>query len=54
VMKVTQEALQIHGGVGYTKDYPVERYLRDAKVTEIYEGTSEIQRFVIARSILKD
>ncbi|MBU1708156.1 acyl-CoA dehydrogenase family protein, partial [bacterium] len=40
VMKVTQEALQIHGGVGYTKDYPVERYLRDAKVTEIYEGTS--------------
>ncbi len=54
VMKVTQEALQIHGGVGYTKEYPVERFLRDAKVTEIYEGTSEIQRFVIARSILKD
>ena len=54
VMKVTQEALQIHGGVGYTKDYPVERFLRDAKVTEIYEGTSEIQRFVIARAVLKD
>lgn len=54
VMKVTQEAVQIHGGVGYTKDYPVERMLRDAKVTEIYEGTSEIQRFVIARALLKD
>lgn len=54
VMKVTQEALHIHAGVGYTKDYPVERMLRDAKVTEIYEGTSEIQRFVIARDLLKD
>ncbi len=54
VMKVTQEAVQIHAGVGYTKDYPVERMLRDAKVTEIYEGTSEIQRFVIARTLLKD
>jgi alkylation response protein AidB-like acyl-CoA dehydrogenase len=54
VMKVTQEAVQIHAGVGYTKDYPVERMLRDAKVTEIYEGTSEIQRFVIARALLKD
>jgi butyryl-CoA dehydrogenase len=52
VMKVTQEAVQIHGGVGYTKDYAVERLLRDAKVTEIYEGTSEIQRFVIARALL--
>jgi alkylation response protein AidB-like acyl-CoA dehydrogenase len=54
VIKVTQEALQIHGGVGYTKDYPVERMLRDAKVTEIYEGTSEIQRFIIARSLMRD
>ena len=52
VMKVTQEALQIHGGVGYTMDYPVERMLRDAKVTEIYEGTSEIQRFIISRTLL--
>lgn len=52
VMKVTQEALQIHGGNGYTKDYPVERMLRDAKVTEIYEGTSEIQRMIIARNLL--
>lgn len=47
------EAIQIHGGYGYLKDFPVERYLRDAKITEIYEGTSEIQRLVIAREILK-
>ena len=46
------EAIQIHGGYGYLKDFPVERYLRDAKITEIYEGTSEIQRIVIAREIL--
>jgi len=52
VMKVTNEAVQIHGGNGYLKDYPVERMLRDAKVTEIYEGTSEIQRFIIARNLL--
>lgn len=52
VMKVTQEAVQIHGGAGYMKDYPVERMLRDAKVTEIYEGTSEIQRFIISRNLL--
>ncbi|HEY3294882.1 MAG TPA: acyl-CoA dehydrogenase family protein [bacterium] len=52
VMKVTNDALQIHGGNGYTMDYPVERMLRDAKVTEIYEGTSEIQRFILARSLL--
>ena len=48
----TGEAIQILGGYGYTKDFPVERYYRDAKITEIYEGTSEIQRLVIARSIL--
>ncbi len=52
VMRVTQEAVQIHGGNGYLKDYPVERMLRDAKVTEIYEGTSEIQRFIISRTLL--
>ncbi len=46
------EAIQIHGGYGYLKDFPVERYLRDAKITEIYEGTSEIQRMVIAREVL--
>ncbi|UCG69416.1 MAG: acyl-CoA dehydrogenase [Thermoplasmata archaeon] len=49
----TIKALQIHGGYGYTKDYPVERFFRDAKITEIYEGTSEIQRMIIASSLLK-
>ena len=48
----TAEAIQILGGYGYTKEFPVERYYRDAKITEIYEGTSEIQRLVIARQIL--
>ncbi|HEX2293550.1 MAG TPA: acyl-CoA dehydrogenase family protein, partial [Gaiellaceae bacterium] len=49
----TAEAIQILGGYGYTKEFPVERFYRDAKITEIYEGTSEIQRLVIARSILE-
>jgi len=48
------DAIQIHGGYGYVQEYLVERYLRDAKITEIYEGTSEIQRVVIARSLLKE
>ena len=51
-MKVTTKAVQLHGGYGYTKDYPVERMMRDAKITEIYEGTSEIQRVVISGNIL--
>ncbi|MBI1798168.1 MAG: acyl-CoA dehydrogenase family protein [Candidatus Eisenbacteria bacterium] len=51
---VTHQAVQIHGGYGYVKEYAVERYYRDARVMEIYEGTSEIQRLVIARSLLKD
>lgn len=51
-VEVTKEAVQIYGGYGYTKDYPVERYFRDAKCMEIYEGTSEIQKIVIARSLL--
>lgn len=51
-MWVTTQAVQIHGGYGYVTDYPVERHMRDAKVTEIYEGTSEIQRVVIARETL--
>lgn len=51
-MRATNHAIQIHGGYGYTKDFPVERYMRDAKLCEIGEGTSEIQRTVIARSIL--
>jgi alkylation response protein AidB-like acyl-CoA dehydrogenase len=53
-MWVTTKAIQIHGGCGYTTDYPVERFFRDAKITEIYEGTSEIQRIVIARETLKE
>lgn len=52
-VKSALEAIQIHGGYGYMKEYHVERYLRDAKITEIYEGTSEIQRIVIARELLK-
>lgn len=48
------EAIQVHGGYGYIRDFPVERYLRDAKITEIYEGTSEIQRMIIARELLKN
>ena len=51
-MWVTEKALQIHGGLGYSKEMPLERYFRDAKITEIYEGTSEIQRLVIARNVL--
>jgi acyl-CoA dehydrogenase len=51
---VTHQAVQVHGGYGYVKEYAVERYYRDARVMEIYEGTSEIQRLVIARSLLRD
>ncbi len=53
-MWITTKAIQIHGGYGYTTDYPVERHFRDAKITEIYEGTSEIQRLVIAANMFKD
>jgi len=52
-MKTTVEAIQVHGGYGYVKEYHVERLMRDAKITQIYEGTSEIQRVVISRSLLK-
>ncbi|WP_301107288.1 acyl-CoA dehydrogenase [Sporosarcina sp.] len=52
-MKVTTEAVQVFGGYGYTKDYPVERYMRDAKITQIYEGTQEVQRLVISRMLTK-
>ena len=52
-MKVTTQAVQIHGGYGYTRDFPVERMMRDAKITEIYEGTSEIQRLVIGASLIR-
>jgi acyl-CoA dehydrogenase len=52
-MQVTTDAVQVYGGYGYTKDYPVEKLMRDAKLMQIYEGTSQIQRLVIAREILK-
>jgi len=52
-MRITVEAVQIFGGYGFTKDYPVERYMRDAKITQIYEGTNEIQRLVIGRMLTK-
>ncbi len=52
-MKTTTDAIQVHGGYGYVKDYNVERYFRDAKILEIGEGTSEIQRLIISREILK-
>jgi acyl-CoA dehydrogenase len=51
-MRVTVDALQVHGGVGYSRELPLERYVRDAKVTQIYEGTNQIQREVIAREML--
>ena len=52
-MEVTTQAVQLFGGYGYTRDYPVERMMRDAKITEIYEGTSEVQRMVISAALLK-
>jgi alkylation response protein AidB-like acyl-CoA dehydrogenase len=52
-MRVTTDAVQVLGGYGYTRDFPVERYLREAKVTQIFEGTNQIQRLVIARDLLR-
>lgn len=52
-MEVTTKAVQLHGGYGYTREYPVERMMRDAKITEIYEGTSEVQKMVIAGNMLR-
>ena len=52
-MRVTTDAVQVFGGYGYTREYPVERYMRDAKITQIYEGTNQIQRIVIAKHLLK-
>jgi len=51
-MRVTTEAVQLLGGYGYTREYPVERMMRDAKITQIYEGTTQMQRLAIARAIL--
>lgn len=53
-MRVTTDAVQIYGGYGYMKDYPIEKYMRDAKITQIYEGTNQIQRVVIARNLIKE
>ncbi|MCH7761004.1 acyl-CoA dehydrogenase family protein [candidate division TA06 bacterium] len=53
-MKVTTDAVQLFGGYGYMKDYPIEKYMRDAKITQIYEGTNQIQRIVIAKNLLKE
>ena len=53
-MWVATEAVQILGGYGYIKEYPVERFMRDAKITQIYEGTQEVQRLVIAREMLRE
>jgi alkylation response protein AidB-like acyl-CoA dehydrogenase len=52
-MKVATDAVQIFGGYGYTREYPVERLMRDAKITQIYEGTNQIQRIVIARELAR-
>jgi alkylation response protein AidB-like acyl-CoA dehydrogenase len=52
-MRVTTDAIQVLGGYGYTADYPVERYFRDAKVTQIFEGTNQIQRMVVGRDLLR-
>ena len=53
-MKVTTDCVQMCGGIGYMRDFPVEKYMRDAKITQIYEGTNQIQRLVIARDILRE
>ena len=52
-VRASQEAIQVLGGYGYTREFPAERFYRDAKITEIYEGTSEIQRIVISRELLR-
>ena len=53
-MEVTTEAVQIHGGYGYVKEYHVERLFREAKLTQIYEGTSEVQKIVVSRTLFRD
>jgi alkylation response protein AidB-like acyl-CoA dehydrogenase len=53
-MKVTTDAVQVLGGYGYTRDFPVERYMREAKVMQIFEGTNQIQRMVIGRALAKE
>jgi len=53
-MKVAVDALQIFGGYGYMRDYPIEKYVRDAKITQIYEGTNQVQRNIIALQLIKE
>jgi alkylation response protein AidB-like acyl-CoA dehydrogenase len=53
-MKVTTDAVQVFGGYGYTREFPVERFMRDAKIMQIYEGTNQIQRLIIAKALLGD
>jgi alkylation response protein AidB-like acyl-CoA dehydrogenase len=53
-MSITTDAVQLLGGYGYTRDYPVERMMRDAKITQIYEGTNQVQRLVIAREMVRE
>jgi len=52
-MEITTDAVQVLGGAGYTQDWPVERYMRDAKITQIYEGTNQVQRIVMAKQLLR-
>ena len=52
-MQVTTDAVQVFGGYGFTREYPVERYMRDAKITQIYEGTNQVQQMIISGSILR-
>ena len=53
-MKVTTDAVQIFGGYGFCRDYPIEKYMRDAKITQIYEGTNQVQRMVIGRALTRE
>jgi alkylation response protein AidB-like acyl-CoA dehydrogenase len=53
-MRVTTDAVQLFGGYGYCRDYPIEKYMRDAKITQIYEGANQIQRLVIGRALTKE
>jgi len=53
-MRITTDAVQVLGGYGYVREYPAERFMRDAKITQIYEGTNQIQRIVVARELLRE
>jgi hypothetical protein len=53
-MEVTTDAVQLFGGYGYMRDYPIEKYMRDAKITQIYEGTNQIQKLVVSRALMKE